>query len=199
MSKVLPDQKPKFSHLEALNILGAHGVKTPLAFLAIRGPRQFLDMGVKGKNDRRLYDDVIMLVGSKIFFAINANTDPNGFREGHGVGGNKGMASLKEGVHLYKPGLHKGRPAFVQAEKFTVYRDADKTVPANEIKILDGRKVYEEVGFFGINFHDSPESSTSSLGCQTAPKPQYVPFRALAVELMKQYGMKTIPYCLTRE
>lgn len=198
MPKVLPDQKPKFSHLEALNILGGHGVKTPIAFLAIRGARQFIDMGAKGKNDRRIYDDLIALVGSKIFVVVNANTDPNGVRDGHGSGSNKGMATLKEGVHLYKPGLHKGRPAFVQAEKFTVYRDADKTVPKGQIKLLDGRKVYEEIGYFGINFHDAPESSTSSLGCQTAPKPQYEPLRELTYSLMKQYGMKAIPYCLTR-
>lgn len=198
MSKIVPPAKPKFSHLEALNILGGHGVKTPIALLAIRGAKEFIDMGVKGKNDRRIYDDLIALVGSQLFVTINANTDPNGVREGHGAGGNKGMASLKEGIHLYKPGLHKGRPAFVQAEKFTVYRDADQSVPVKQIKILDGRKVYEDVGYFGINFHDSPETSTSSLGCQTAPKPQYVPFRDLVYSLMKQHGMKTIPYCLTR-
>lgn len=198
---ILPPSRPKFSHLEALNILGAHGVETPISFLAIRGARQYIEMGNKGVNDRRIYDDLILLVGSDVFMSVNANTDPNGWRKGHGTSeSTKGMASLKEGVWMMKKGYHKGQYlAFVQAQDFTVLRDADSAVPESKIQLLDGAKVYEDTGQFGIHFHYASDTSTSSLGCQTVPKEQYIPLRDLAFKLMDRYQMKTIPYCLTHE
>lgn len=195
---MIPQSRPKLGHLEALNILGAHGVYAKVAILGVRG--YYLDtLGVPGKNDRALYDDAIFLVAPQAFLACNANTDPGASRRGHGTSeSTKGMASLKPGTWLYKRGKHKGQyDAFIQAKEVTVLRDADSKVPEKDIVLLDGIKTYPDTGYFGINIHRGGAKTVSSIGCQTIPPSQWLGFQTLAYSLMKQYNQTTIPYCLT--
>lgn len=143
----------------------------------------YLDtMGVKGKNDRALYDDAIFSVSDVGFTSWNANTDPSIYRKGSGTGERKGVASLKTGLWLYKKGIHRGYKAFVQAAPVTVQRD--------------GSPDYEDTGYFGINIHKGGINGTSSLGCQTIYPTQWEAFRAYNYELMDRFGQKIIPYVL---
>lgn len=197
---IKPANRPQMDHLEALNILGAAGLsKSKACFLMLRG--YFLDtMGVKGKNDRRIYDDALFYVEANQFLACNANADPNGYRSGHGEAEDTmGMLTIKDPqICYYKPGLHKGRPAFRQNRPLYGWRDADSSVKESKIQVVDGIKVYTVFGEFAANLHDSPETSTSSLGCLTVPKPQFVPMRDFVYARMKALGMKEIPLFITR-
>lgn len=131
-----------------------------VCLLAIRG--YWLDsIGEKGKNDRRRYDDALLvcLPDGRIFRCV-WNTDANGYRKGKGTGAGKGMAMLQPGVWLYGTGLHKGREAFRQCGPVTVLRD--------------GNPDYEDTGWFAIDLHDGggdedDVGTTWSEGCQTAP------------------------------
>ena len=128
--------------------------------------------------------------------AYQANTDPNGYRKGYGKGKHKGMAMLKEGIHLYGTGLHKGRLAFIQTENFTVIRD--------------GNPPYEDCGQHYIHLHDGGYTSTSSLGCQTIPKGTWGEFRPLLYSLLDRFKnpfrknargerVRSFPYVLISE
>jgi lysozyme len=145
-------------------------------------------MGVKDKNDRRIYDDAAFWVDLEtgVIASWNFNVDPNGYRKGKGFGRGKGMASLEPGLWRYKKGMHNGsKPhmGFRQAAEVTVMRD--------------GRPDYPDTGMFGINIHSGHDSSTSSLGCQTAPASQFYDFRAYGYKLLSKYGQeKNFPYLL---
>lgn len=179
-------------------IVTANGVprdRFPVVAVAIRG--YYLDsMGVPGENDRRLYDDAHFIVWPDGIARFTGNTDPNGYRRGHGTGSSKGMAMLKPGIHIFGTGPHKGRLAFRQAEVFTVIRD--------------GSPPYEDRGWHGINWHDGGQSSTSSLGCQTNQPDRWKTLRPLLYRLLDQYGnafgntdwqkgVRTLPYILLDE
>ena len=77
----------------------------------------------------------------------------------------KGAAVLKPGQYRgsHRLGLHKGRPALVQASPVTVYRDNNRD---DVIDYLD-----EDTGHFGINIHDASRytiarnAETASAGC----------------------------------
>lgn len=150
-------------------------------------------MGQPGMNDRRIYDDAIVILTDNVFASFNANCDPNGFRPGHGTGDAKGMASLKPGFWpVYRFDKHKGQYLALcqRAGVVTVLRDGD-----------DG-KPYEDTGEFGINIHCGGVETTSSLGCQTLPPSQWNTFIELAKgEAVRAFGFgkwreTTIPYLL---
>lgn len=203
MSSLFPPGKarPKRSHLECLNILGAYGCDSPLALVFERGYYE-KTMGDPAKNDRKIFDDFGAIVGADVYAAFNANVDPNGYRAGHGSGGSKGMASLKPGLYskTWRLGLHKGQyEALVQRGPLTVYRDADSSVPKQKTFLLDGRPVYEETGDHqGINIHKAgaKDLSTSSLGCLTIPQSQYASWMGMLKPLMKRYGLTFVPVLL---
>ncbi len=167
-----------------------------VAVIGIRG--YYLDsMGRKGRNDRRLYDDAIIIACPRGIMAFQANTDPNGYRKGHGTGAGKGMAMLKTGIHIYGKGLHKGRQAFRQCEKFTVIRDGN---PPYE----DKSKIH------AINLHSGGTTSTSSLGCQTLPASTWYGFKGLLYGLLDEFDnpkrkndwgelVRSFPYILIDE
>ncbi len=197
---LIPDEKMSISHLKALNMLGAAGLSHHKgAFLVVRG---FLP-GEDGDNDRKVYDDYLAWVESGLYLPVNANADPNGFRPGYGTGEeHKGILSICDGqVCWYRSGLHRGRPAFRQARDFWVYRDADVAkVPRDKIIRVDGVAVYKEYGSFAANIHDSPEDSTSSLGCITVPRSQFVPWKNYVYSRMKELGLfgEDVPLYLAR-
>jgi lysozyme len=134
--------------------------------LAIRG--YYLDtMGKPGVNDRRIYDDAVAIYHpDRGVLTYQGNTDPNGYRKGHGTAeSTKGMGMLKKGVWRYGKGLHRGRRGFRQCQQVTVIRD--------------GNPPYEDTGWHAINIHSGAAESTSSLGCQTLPPSTFSQFQPL--------------------
>lgn len=169
---------PRLTEDAIREILSANGVDQRfLSVVAIRG--YYLNsMGVIGANDRRIYDDAQFVVWPDGMAAFQANTDPNGYRKGHGTGSNKGMAMLKPGIHLYGPGMHRpgkrgGHMAFVQCERFTVIRDGDPP--------------YEHLGHHYIHWHSGGKYSTSSLGCQTNKPGDWAVVKPLVYNLLERY------------
>lgn len=162
--------------------------------VAIRGFD--LDEGVKGQNDRRIWDDRVFIVTPTEIKAFESNTDPNGYRKGYGTGEAKGMACLKKGVWFFGKGNHKGTPAFRQCIPFTVVRD--------------GNPSYDHTGWHAINWHSGGQTSTSSLGCQTLKPNDFLAMRSYVYSQMEKcdnpfmyndWGQKVraIPYILIEE
>lgn len=191
---------PQLSEKDVRAVLDANGIdnspyRGKAAIVAVRG--YYLDsMGKPNRNDRRVYDDAMFLVSPRGVQAYQANTDPNGYRKGHGTGAGKGMAMLKPGIHLYGTGKHKGRLAFRQCEVFTVVRDGDPP--------------YDHCGWHAINLHSGGSTSTSSLGCQTVPSDSWTQFRSLAYAALEEFKnplrendwgqkVRSLPYILLDE
>lgn len=165
----------------ALTYLGAMGP-------VIVGRRGYYrdSLGKAGVNERGIFDDAIVVVGTAVLEAFNANTDPATFKVG--------MATLVPGVWHYKLGIHglskpKERQyrALVQAAPVTVERDG-ATFGAPRIR---------DTGYFGINQHAAGNYETLSAGCQTIYKPQWPTYLALVEDLMADAGAESIPYILT--
>lgn len=180
---MLPNSRPQRKREELLSqIPKPVDPKYPLYVVGVRG--YYTDsMGVKGKNDRAIYDDAIFVVSPKVFQSFNGNTDPSAQFK-------KGLAMLKpDTYYAHKIGAHKGYQALAQwAGKVTVARDG----------------VGDDTGFFGINIHRGGVTTTSSEGCQTIPPAQWKEFIELVVSEAKRiYGKDwskvTIPYVLFEE
>ena len=176
---LIPASRPLQNRGLTVAMIKAAGVTDLVAVLAIRG--YYLDsMGAKGRNDRGIYDDALIVVSPDCHVAFNGNTDPSVFR--------KHIATLQPGVWRYRSGIHGlSKPkaqqysAFVQAGPVTVSRDGEPS----------------ETGYFGINIHRGGNSGTSSLGCQTVPPAQWISFRSLVNDQLKRHGQKSFPYVLT--
>lgn len=195
---IKPSNRPQLSKGAVAQLLKDNSVEDQVALVGVRSYFRN-SMGKVGANDRRLYDDAIFLVTPTEFMACNANTDPNGWRPGHGKAeATMGIASLKAGVWPFVEGLHKGEyRALRQGGFFTLLRDADDTVPADKIIMLDGVKCYEDVtDSSGINIHHGSDTSTSSLGCQTIYPEQWEAFIALVYDQLKLYKQTGIKYLL---
>jgi lysozyme len=179
---MIPKNRPQQKRQDTERQLKSAGVTDPVCLVGIRG--YYRDsMGAKGKNDRNLYDDALILVSPNVHAAFNANVDPARYGINPKIG--KGYASLKQGVWRYKIGKHgirSGNPytALVQAGPVTVVRDGGK----------------EETGFFGINVHAGSRTRVSSEGCTTLPPDQFPAFIALTQSEMKRNNAKTLSYVL---
>ncbi len=180
---MLPNSRPQRKREELLAQLPfTVDSKFPLYIVGVRG--YYTDsMGVKGKNDRAIYDDALFVVSPNVFQSFNGNTDPSNQYK-------KGLATLKPGIwYAHRIGAHKGYQALAQwAGKVTVIRDG----------------VGEDTGHFGINIHRGGVYGTSSEGCQTIPPAQWKEFIDLVVaEAKRIYGKAwsttTIPYVLIEE
>jgi hypothetical protein len=192
-------KSPNISDDEVKRILAANGCDlTKCCWLAIRG--YYLDSeGKKGMNDRGLWDDAWCLYSPQHgVMTYRANTDPTGYLAGSGTGSKKGRAVLAPGVWLYGEGPHKGRPAFRQAAPCLVMRDGV------------GGKPYQDWGVHAINLHDAPGGSTSSHGCQTLPKKEFVLIQPMFLQWLDKaqnpYGkndwgqkVRTFEYVLIEE
>lgn len=196
---ILPPARPKQTRLTTEALLEPYG-SPEIALLAYRG--YYRDtLGIYGKNDRKIFDDAIFFISPKVYRTFNVNTDPNGFRQGHGTAeSTKGMASLKPGKYPYKLGMHKGQyKCLVQAGPVTVYRDADDKVPESKVIMHQGIRAYEDTGEFGIHVHHAGHTSTSSLGCITLPPEQYDEFIDLVESQMALSGVTEIPLVLVEK
>lgn len=199
MSSIKPKKKPQITQERLEKVLKKRKTWKKLPECYIVGIRGYFlrTMGDETKNDRGIYDDALIVVGPGIFLTYKANLDPSRGREGEGRGSKKGMATLKEGVWKFKLGIHgiskpKNRqyPALVQAEKVTVMRDAKKSV--KEAYEYEGRLVYDDSGFFGINIHKGGFNTTSSEGCLTVYPTYWESYYATVEALVKDLKLKTI-------
>jgi lysozyme len=183
---VIPKSRPQQKRDQTLAQLKAANVSDPVCLVGIRG--YYRDsMGAKGKQDRGIYDDAVILISPNVHAAFNASVDPD--RRGKNPKVGKGYASLKPGVWRYKLGLHgvrRGNPykALVQAGPVTVLRDGGD----------------EETGYFGINVHRGGPVTRGpgSEGCTVLPPgTQWNAFISLVESEMKRNNAKTVSYVLT--
>lgn len=178
---MVPTSRPQQKREATERMLKKAGVADSVALVGIRG--YYLDtMGEKGKNDRGIYDDAIILVSPNVHATFNANTDPSVHR--------KGIASLIPGVHRYKKGKHGiskpggGYPALRPAN------------PKEELPVMrDGEGLSMGIA---INIHKGGYNTTSSLGCQTIYPPQWEAFINLVYSEMTRCNQATIPYLLVK-
>ena len=174
-----PSKRPSFTREQAKALLSDFNLsKEPVVILGFRG--YYLDsVGEKGKNDRGVYDDAIIITSDKCHSTYNANTDPSLYKSG--------IASLVPGKYLYKIGVHGlSRPkaqqyeALVQAEPVIVARDDGQT----------------EEGWFGINIHKGYNTTTGSAGCQTIAPDQWKAFIETIKQQLVFYKRKVVTYLL---
>ena len=176
---MVPNSRPQQAKEKTLAMVIKSGIVDRVALVGIRG--YYMDtMGEKGKNDRGIYDDAIILLSPSVHATFNANTDPSVHR--------KGIAVLKTGIHRFRKGNHGiskpggGYPALRPAN------------PKEELPVTrDG--IGDDMGI-AINVHKGGYNTTSSLGCQTIYPPQYDGFINLVYSEMTRYNQKTIPYLL---
>jgi len=197
MGAIVPPSRPRLSRAELRALLAPFNLdraRDPLLIVGIRG--YYRDtLGVPGRNDRGIYDDALIVDGPEVTYAFNANTDPGGYRPGHGFEESKrGMASLKPGLYrAHRFGIHRrGTPG---AHEALVQIGGPVTV------IRDGNPPYEHTGMFGINIHRGGQTKTNSLGCQTIPPHQWPAFYATVVDQARRahgagWKGRTIPYVL---
>ncbi len=176
MIKLIPASRPKITHSEISELVSTTYPDFEPPYFYIAGIRGYYlnTIGQPGVNDRKVYDDAIILVGKddKEIFTFNANTDPSAFR--------RSIANLKPGVWpVYTFAKHKNKYLALcqRAGKVTVIRDGDKDHAATE-----------DTGMFGINIHHGGYVDTSSLGCQTIPPQQWNEFMTQAQALAKKYN-----------
>lgn len=178
MSGITPAARPQMDIAIATNLVKAYGVIRP-AILAQRGYMRD-SMGVKGKNDRGLYDDMIAIVTPRIYRTFNANTDPQKPDTG------TRLATLAPGVWDFRRGIHhpgtpKAYPCLVQDGPVRVLRD-------NGVK---------EDGEFYIQIHHGGFNETLSEGCQTIHPEQWQEFYDVVCREMDFFKLDRIEYVLT--
>ena len=200
MTSIIPGSRPNQPREMTDEILRKNGVTDPVVLLGVRGYYCGTEFN-PSENLRGVYDDAIFLVTPTKYLTFNANTDPSGYRPGHGnEDAGKGMATLCPQVVRFKLGLHKGKtPALLEAGMVHVLRDADSQVPEHFIIKQGERRFYKAFGNFGIDLHPGGIEHTGSLGCQTIPPSEWAEFYAECESAMKRAGMETINYLLVEK
>ena len=197
MSTILPAARPRLSSTVLKKKIADKGyniTNLPIIIIGIRG-YYLQSMGHATQNDRGIYDDAIYVLTQNASSSFNANTDPSGYRKGHGkADATKGMATLKPGLWLaHRFGKHN-------ASRPSAY-DALIQIGGSVTVVRDGTPDYEDSGYFGINIHKGGKTTTSSQGCQTIHPDQWDGFYNLVLAEAKRiygskYKSKTIPYLL---
>lgn len=180
---IIPASRPKLAEAKLFDLLES--------FPTLKLAEPVFMVGIRGffgsSNRRGVYDDALFVVSQNGYFCYNWNMDPG--LHGYNPNAEKGYATLAPNrVHRWRQGIHRGRyRAFVQAERFTVIRDA---------YTLGGRHFASitETGWFGINGHAGNVNGTSSEGCQTAPGPQFYEMRDLTFSIMDRHNRADIQY-----
>ena len=109
---------PKQTKEESLKICAEHGLsldKNKLIMLAMRG-YYANTFGVKGKDDRRVYDDALFIISENYYKALQWNTNPSPTYK-------LGLAELIAGTYDVKKHLHKGKYRAFQIIEAKVKRD----------------------------------------------------------------------------
>ncbi len=178
MSAMLPSGRPRLDRNAVEQILHNAKVTADVAIVGMRGYYR-RTMGDPNGNDRGIYDDALFVISPSAFVSFNGNADPSVHR--------KAIAVLQPGVWKYRIGVHGlSKPAkqrykaLVQAGPVTVLRD----------------ETGYDTGWFGINIHRGGNTTTSSLGCQTIPPPQWPAFIALVESELKRASQSIVPYIL---
>lgn len=176
----LPKGRPKLSQEDANKIVTAKlGATAPkLVLIGIRGYYSN-SMGPTKGNDINIYDDAMIVVGSK-YATFNANTDPSFVKRRNRV-----LAKLKTGNYKYYKGKHKNRynalRPFPEGVDMPCTRDGK-----------DSTAKYTNIHMGGTGGTDVVWSE----GCQTIPKTQWAKFIELVYEEMNKHGLKTVDYIL---
>lgn len=188
----MPASRPRITRAELVQLMNDKlGVDYATRLLAAEEGKMFAVMipGYYGKsmggtpgNDRGVYDDCMVVVSPTTFATFNANTDPSVFR--NKTKSKQGIATLKPGVHPFKPGNHGisrpggGYPAFRPAtkeERLPVFRDGDPDENAYGV---------------ATNIHKGGYNGTSSEGCQTIFPDQWAEFYAVVMGQLRRTGQK---------
>lgn len=185
-STMIPKTLPRATLAEIEKVIRANKSQIrdddSVILVTIRG-YYLRSMGDPTRNDRNLYDDAAFIVSPTHFSSWNFNVDPSVHRAG--------VASLIEGVHRYKPGLHGVSfkrsgypyPAFIPAAP-------GKRVPVRR----DGQKGIQTG--VALNIHKGSRTTTSSLGCLTVPPNQWDGFFHALTDQLKRHNQKDFPVIL---
>jgi hypothetical protein len=167
---------------------GKRGAEAHVKCIGLRGA-----LDPHGQNQLGVYDDDFVLSIGDAVTEWKGSTDPGQYYIQHPINP-QGCAQLKEGIHMFKVGIHQGRyPAFVQAELFHVNRlNASGQVEAVEF------------GEFGIHLHSGGPGfnvDRFSAGCQVIASESYFGqtwhrFFDPAVDVMHQSQQSLMPYML---
>jgi hypothetical protein len=171
---------------------GKRGAEAHVKCIGIRGAYD-----LNGPNQLGIYDDDLVLgIGDEVT-EWKGSTDPGQFYIQHPLNP-QGCAQLKEGIHLFKLGVHQGQfLAFVQAESFHVNR-LDRNGDVESV----------EFGEFGIHLHSGGPGvnvDRFSAGCQVIWSPEgyfgdtWDRFFNPAKEAMNGAGQSLMPYMLMNE
>jgi hypothetical protein len=204
MATMLPPSRPKITRDEVLADLRAcpqyDPAKHPIIAVGYRG-YYLKSMGKPDKNDRSIYDDAFCLITPNEFRAFNANTDPS--TPENTV---TGRASLVPGFYpMWCLDFHKGKyRAFCQRlASCIVKRDGTEKYKKGARHAEWGECLGNGLwrGYFGINGHLGGIGTTSSLGCQTLPDPQWTECINLTIKEAKrlwgsEWDKRVIPYLL---
>lgn len=168
---------------------GKRGAEAHVKCIGIRGALE-----PHGDNKLGIYDDdIVLCIGDEVT-EWKGSTDPGQYYIQHPENP-QGCAQLKEGIHMFKVGVHQGQfLAFVQAESFHVNR-LDR----------DGNVESVEFGEFGIHLHSGGPGvnvDRFSAGCQVIWSPEgyfgatWHRFFDPAVAAMKGASQSLLPYML---
>jgi hypothetical protein len=172
---------------------GKRGEHEHVKCIGIRGALE----NAGAPNQLGVYDDDIILCIGDTTTDWKGSTDPGQYYIQHPENPH-GCAQLKEGIHMFKIGVHQGRfLAFVQAESFHVNRlDSDGDIESVEF------------GEFGIHLHSGgPGVSVDrfSAGCQVIWCPEgyfgktWQRFFKRASTAMHEAEQSLMPYMLIDE
>lgn len=175
--------KPQIKREKVELLLTMNGLnleKEKVVLVGVRG--YFKDsMGAPGKNDIGIFDDAFIWIDESNCVNFNGNVDPSRYY--------KNVATLKNGLWLYKEGFHGfGRPsghwAFRQAAAVKITR-------------------WQKSGVFidqtlgdTINIHRGGVNTTSSAGCQTIPPDQWKAFKEFGYMILDKHKKETFHYLL---
>lgn len=157
-------------------------------------------MGDPTKNDRGINDDGFIVVSKYAYATFNGNTDPSIERP-------EVATLIAPQVVWYKPGPHAigkrtQHPAFRQDSPVIVRRDGlvrPKGFIHSSRGVSLGNGLWTDANYaerFWTNFHMQQPGSTSSLGCLTVPKDQWLALYNLLMSELKRAGMSRFPMIL---
>jgi lysozyme len=188
----IPPKKPEIALKEIQKLMKRKGYDEIVApttpyCVAIRG--YYLDtMGVKGKNDLNMFDDMVAWVWPSGIATFNFNTDPTRF--GYNKNAGKNMAQLVPGIYRFVKRKHKNQyAAFGQGGNMVAVYRRDSS----------GKITTVEEGLFGINIHKAGATTTSSEGCLTVPISQWDQFKTLGYSLLERNSTQGFPFVLFDE